>query len=145
MERQQLLQELGRLRAAVYCAGQDCLDMEEVGKLNPTLQVAVVEQAAEVLEFYRLSTDPRPGLTEDSLTWGRLLRRCYTRYGAVEPDCLFGILHGLRCCGARLVAGKVGHRLERGEELPEAVYQPWRQILLGQYQAELTGLLQGRG
>ncbi len=51
----------------------------------------------------RWTADPRPDLAADSQLWRDLLALAYERDGHV-PDGLFGALHGLRCCGAGLVA-----------------------------------------
>lgn len=53
--------------------------------------------------------DPRPDLA-DSALWSDLLRRAYALDGD-EPEGLFGALHGLRCCGARLEATATSYRL----------------------------------
>ena len=50
----------------------------------------------------RLTADPRPDLQADSPLWGALLALAYDLDGP-DPTGLFGALHGLRCCGARLV------------------------------------------
>ena len=46
--------------------------------------------------------DPRPDLTADSPAWQALLELAFLLDGEA-PDGLFGALHGVRCCGARLV------------------------------------------
>ena len=47
--------------------------------------------------------DPRHDLTADSPAWQALLELAFLLDGEA-PDGLFGALHGVRCCGARLVA-----------------------------------------
>ena len=46
--------------------------------------------------------DPRPDLAADSRVWQALLELAFLLDGEA-PDGLFGALHGVRCCGARLV------------------------------------------
>lgn len=48
--------------------------------------------------------DPRPDLVEDHLLWERVLAVAHEQ----NTD-LWGVLHGLRCCGAKL--GRTGGRL----------------------------------
>ncbi len=60
------------------------------------------------------TTDPRPDLAEDSALWGRLLARAFALDGD-DPTGLCGALHGLRCCGAALVAEGGRLRLTAGE------------------------------
>ena len=60
-------------------------------------------------------TDPRwQDFSEDRELWMLLLSWAYDVDGAA-PDGLFGILHGLRCLGARLESHPSGIRLRPGE------------------------------
>src|SRR5262249_32715603 len=46
--------------------------------------------------------DPRPDLAADTHAWQALLELAFLLDGEA-PDGLFGALHGVRCCGARLI------------------------------------------
>jgi len=65
--------------------------------------------------------DPRPDLTADSLVWQALLELVFLLDGEAA-DGLFGALHGVRCCGARLVPADgarpsgAGYRLVPGDD-----------------------------
>lgn len=48
-------------------------------------------------------TDPRPDLAEDSLLWVTFLT-----LAAQESMQLYGVLHGFRCCGTRLIKATSG-------------------------------------
>jgi len=52
--------------------------------------------------------EPRPDLTEDSDLWQQLLSQAFTQDGE-NLDGAYGVLHGLRCCGARLEWRLDGH------------------------------------
>jgi hypothetical protein len=62
--------------------------------------------------------DPRPDLAADTQAWRALLEVTFLLDGE-EPDGLYGALHGVRCCGARLVPAGVGgpERTGRGYRL----------------------------
>ncbi len=45
--------------------------------------------------------EPRPDLEEDTNLWSRLLVAAWAVDGELS-DGLFGALHGMRCCGAKL-------------------------------------------
>lgn len=61
----------------------------------------VKEHKAALLAELRLRHDPRPDLADDSVVWTRLLHLAHSWDGD-DLQGLFGALHGLRCCGARL-------------------------------------------
>jgi hypothetical protein len=75
--------------------------------------------------------DPRPDLADDTAQWERLLERARQ-----ESWPLYGILHGLRACGARLHRGRTTWMIV--STLPE--YARDRQWLIA-YQALVTRLL----
>lgn len=58
--------------------------------------------------------DPRPDFLEDSALWTKLLKLVGRRYGAEGLE-LFGILHGMRCCGLRVRVGQSGGYVLRPE------------------------------
>ncbi len=65
--------------------------------------------------------DPRPDLTADTRVWQALLELAFLLDGEA-PDGLFGALHGVRCCGARLVPAdgtrpsSAGYRMAPGDD-----------------------------
>ena len=75
------------------------------------------EQAAPPPWVY----DPRPDLTADTRVWQALLELAFLLDGEA-PDGLFGALHGVRCCGARLVPSDgtglsaPGYRMAPGDD-----------------------------
>ncbi len=83
--------------------------------------------------------DPRPDLVTDHELWVCLLAAAYPRDGD-RPDGLYGVLHGLRCLGARLRCTPEGLRLERGE-IPEIDYAALRRRWLVPHRAALIPLL----
>jgi len=82
--------------------------------------------------------DPRPDLVGDSREWTALLATQYARDGNDQHG-LFGVLHGLRCEGARLVLDRGRLRLEAGE-IGDA-YPLLRNLWLLPRRDELTTLL----
>ena len=70
--------------------------------------------------------DPRPELEHDGAAWGALLALAYAEDGR-DPAGVFGVLHGLRCCGAGLAQDERGrYRLGPGE-IPPAEYRELRE------------------
>lgn len=61
-----------------------------------------------------ITLDPRPDLAEDTRNWTRLLPVAYGLDGG-DANGVFGVLHGLRCLGARLVVIGDQARLMRGD------------------------------
>jgi len=65
--------------------------------------------------------DPRPDLTADSPAWQALLELAFLLDGEA-PDGLFGALHGVRCCSARLIPADgtrpsgAGYRIAPGDD-----------------------------
>jgi hypothetical protein len=62
--------------------------------------------------------DPRPDLAPDTALWGQLLEAAFLLDGDDSAG-LFGALHGLRCCGARLARpgpGPGGWRIRPGAD-----------------------------
>lgn len=80
----------------------------------------------EVKTIRKPYSDPRPDLIEDWFRWELLL---WVAYRQDKPGLLFGLLHGLRCGGARIndrwkLAYKPGM-----SELPIEQIRYWEQIL----------------
>ncbi len=82
--------------------------------------------------------DPRPDLVGDSREWECLLATQHGRDGA-NPHGLYGVLHGLRCEGARLVLDRGRLRLDPGELVEH--YPGLRNLWLVPRRDELTALL----
>jgi hypothetical protein len=65
--------------------------------------------------------DPRPDLAADTHAWQALLELAFLLDGEA-PDGLFGALHGVRCCGARLIPADgtrqsgAGYRMAPGDD-----------------------------
>ena len=60
--------------------------------------------------------DPRPDLAQDTALWEQVLEAAFQLDGD-DPAGLFGTLHGLRCCGARLVRpGRGGWKIQPGAD-----------------------------
>jgi hypothetical protein len=57
--------------------------------------------------------DPRPDLADDSRTWAQLLTWAHLESGGA-PDGAYGAMHGVRCCGARLILEGAKPRLVPG-------------------------------
>ncbi len=74
---------------------------------------AVRPATAEEVERARWTADPRPELDDDSQLWPGLLSLAFDIDGDDSAG-LFGGLHGLRCCGARLVSANGRLRLTAG-------------------------------
>lgn len=98
---------------------------------------AVAPQVGHLEGRERWVRDPRPDLA-DTFLWGALLARAYDLDGH-DPAGLFGALHGLRCCGAQLVAGNGAVRLVAGELGDE--YPALRRAYLEPHAEALTALL----
>lgn len=60
-----------------------------------------------ILRYLHFTTDPRPDLAEDHDLWQRLLPLAYEEDGEATHGA-FGALHGLRCCGGRLLPKEGG-------------------------------------
>jgi hypothetical protein len=87
----------------------------------PELQAA---PAGEVSRPVSILEDPRPDLAGDSWLWEELFRLCLEGgpEAAVEKE-LYGSLHGLRCCGARLYLAEDSRlKLGPGTELAAAQF-----------------------
>ena len=82
--------------------------------------------------------DPRPDLTDDAPAWTALLSTQFVRDGNDQHG-LFGILHGFRCEGARLVVDGKRLRIDAGEIEDE--YPLLRSLYLLPRRDELTALL----
>jgi hypothetical protein len=92
-------------------AGADQSDNGTCAKLAPTLDPRPMSR-----EF--ICSDPRPDLVSDHSLWDELLAGA-ARLDSDDPNGVFGALHGIRCCGARLVPrNTAGWKLERGEMSP---------------------------
>jgi len=92
--------------------------------------------------------DPRPDLVDDAAEWTALLSTQYVR-DAADPFGLYGVLHGFRCEGARLVLDRGRLRIEAGELAEEypalrSVYLVPRRIELSQLLETVTDRLNGR-
>ena len=77
-------------------------------------------------------SDPRPDLAEDRPRWETLLRLAYI---ADKPGLLFGLLHGLRCGGARLTVQGNQWKLDYKPGLAELAAEQatkWEQFLFSQ-------------
>jgi hypothetical protein len=85
--------------------------------------------------------DPRPDLAADHARWMVLLRDAYQMDGA-DPDGVFGVLHGIRCCGATIVPGSrgPGWKLEPGE-IPASEWETIRQSYLLPHLPQIRKLL----
>ena len=91
-------------------------------------------------------------LVADYSRWWLVLEAAY-RLDGQDPDGVYGVLSGLRCCGARLeIAGPANWsltaegppptwKLTRGEEMTEAEYQGYRQTYLVPHTAAIRKLL----
>ncbi len=101
---------------------------------------AVTPGATPLAARDRWTADPRDDLAEDRGLWRRLLTLAYD-YDGDDPAGLFGSLHGLRCCGARLVVEGGQVRLVAGE-LDDA-YPAFRERYLLPHAAALLELLGG--
>lgn len=69
--------------------------------------------------------DPLAGLdaeavARDGWRWEALLAAAEVDGGRADPDCLFGLLRGLRSCGAALVPAPVGWRLDPPPDMTRA-------------------------
>lgn len=119
MSAPQLLADLRQRGVRVRVLG-DRLRIDGPAGSLPTEFVEQVRRHKEAvtaeLARERWAADPRPDLG-DSPLWTRLLPLAYARDGA-DPNGLFGALHGLRCCGARLIVDDGRLRLTRGEMDP---------------------------
>ncbi len=62
---------------------------------------SVLEAPGMVVERERWTSDPRPDIADGTTAWSLLLGIAFDADGA-EPNGCFGVLHGLRCCGAGL-------------------------------------------
>lgn len=62
--------------------------------------------------------DPRPDIKADHEDWVDMLQNCLVWAGLKDGKKLWGVLHGLRCGGARIqrVKGKLGYKLLPGNE-----------------------------
>lgn len=62
--------------------------------------------------------DPRPDIEADHEDWVDMLQNCLVWAGLKDGKKLWGVLHGLRCGGARIqrVKGKLGYKLLPGNE-----------------------------
>jgi hypothetical protein len=87
-------------------------------------------------------TDPRPDLVEDSTLWTALLARTYDQDGS-DPAGVFGALRAARCCGARLVQGVRGLRIEPGDWDGDAGWPAEREWLLVPHTTGIKRLLTG--
>ncbi len=87
--------------------------------------------------------DPRPDLADDSPAWQRLLSLSWPIDGE-DAHGLYGVLCGLRCCGAHLFRQDGDWRLSRGR-IPPAEYSAIREEYLLPHQEELVTLLRALG
>lgn len=63
--------------------------------------------------------DPRPDIKFDHLDWGDMLQNCLVWDGLQDGEKLWGVLHGLRCGGARVQRvpkSEMGFKLLPGNE-----------------------------
>lgn len=97
--------------------------------LATALSPGGVEHGAAVADPRRLD------LPEDTDLWLELLARAHALDGDASQG-LFGALHGLRCCGARLRSTRTGMRLSPGE-MTRGEYR----VLREQYLVPHTGML----
>lgn len=96
-----LLAEVAAHKAAVVAA---LADEPEPGAWPGA---APTEGAAADGERRRWTADLRPDLGAAGGLWERVLRLAHD-LDSIPPDGLFGLLHGVRCVGARLVAEESG-------------------------------------
>ncbi len=77
---------------------------------------------ADQIEILERHIDPRPDLKGDNLAWGDILQNSLVWDGLKDAEKLWGVLHGLRCGGARIqsVNGGLGYKLLPGEWKAEA-------------------------
>lgn len=94
-----------------------------VGK-EPEMAGPVLQEdpLVEVNKINSILEDPRPDLAGDSWLWEGLFRLCLEGPEPNVERSLYGSLHGLRCCGARLEITKTG-LLELGSGSEMAVCQ----------------------
>jgi hypothetical protein len=90
--------------------------------------------------------DPRPELAEDTAAWRRLLRLAFIKDGD-DPDGVFGVLHCVRCCGARLVRLRGAWRIVPGKDYfgGRAAWIADRTKWLLPRRAAIAGLLASQG
>ena len=81
--------------------------------------------------------DPRPDLADDSAHWAAILAAAYADPEGRE---CWGVLHGLRCLGARLEVAGNGLRITPGEIAPDE-YAALRERYLMPIAARVTRLL----
>ncbi|NLT74671.1 MAG: hypothetical protein GXX94_10865 [Chloroflexi bacterium] len=81
--------------------------------------------------------DPRSDLADDSARWSALLTAAHA--DPEDPEC-WGVLHGLRCLGARLEVAGNGLRITPGEIAPDE-YAALRERYLVPIAARVTRLL----
>ncbi len=74
----------------------------------------------------RLRFDPRPDLIEDQALWRGLLLLAAVEPDADDPNCIYGVLHALRCCGARLAWTESRTLRLQGDGYGTRYYGNWR-------------------
>lgn len=88
--------------------------------------------------------DPRPDIEADHEDWVDMLQNCLVWAGLKDGKKLWGVLHGLRCGGARIqrVKGELGYKLLPGNEdwKQEAKWQRIRKEYLDEVRDDLVEL-----
>ena len=88
--------------------------------------------------------DPRPDIEADHEDWVDMLQNCLVWAGLKDGKKLWGVLHGLRCGGARIqrVKGELGYKLLPGNEdwKQEAEWQRIRKEYLDGVKDDLVSL-----
>lgn len=102
MNANQLLQTLSSQNISLSVSGEN-LVYEAPGLVRQTLIQNIKDNKPQILEYLEAQVDPRPDLVEDSHLWVQVLGAAYkvgADKGKAQP--LYGLLHGLRCGGAKL-------------------------------------------
>lgn len=98
----------------------------------------VDESILKALQEYRklYENDPRPDLQDDHELWVYALKNAKEKYFKT-----YGILHGLRCCGAKLEETKLSLKLLPGD-ISTADWDAWKPKWLAPIREQLKELFE---